>query len=295
MNKLFSTLVAASQPLSSVLATGAALTASLLASSLFSPAFAIPNLQLNVTGGTYLSGDESGTNVDGSGGTINPFTLNLLCQTANGNNANRNICPTNNYFFSIALLDAGMNSLTNGFDFTNIGSFSVKNLATNLTTIYTPNSTDFSFGHPGTSASGALQPHGVFDTWYKEVSIGNFATSPKTLSVDAVNANAGFDPTAGTQCPPNSGCDMFYQQFEIDIANLSNQVKLHFDFYNKNANGSVKQNAPFSHDVVSTVGGGGNPPDEIPPDNVRDVPEPSSLLGLIAFGTLIAGSSLKRR
>ncbi|MEA5536500.1 choice-of-anchor N protein [Crocosphaera sp. XPORK-15E] len=290
MKKLFSTLVAASQPLSSVLATGAALTASVLASSVFSPAFAVgPALQLNVTGGTYLGGTEqSGTNVNGSGGTINPFTLNALCQNAGGG-PNQVLCTANNYFISIALLDVNMNPI--GGTLPNFGSFDFG------TTTF--NQTNLSLWTQGGPAG--LGGHGVFNpapgTWYTEVPIGMFATSPKTNSVD-VEPNPGFDPTINN-CPNTGTCDMFYKQFGVNIANLSDQYKLHFDLYLKDGNGNVPNGpgdfAPFSHDVVSTVGGGGGGSNPTDPTDPTDVPEPSTLLGLIAFGTLIAGSSLKRK
>ncbi len=260
----------------SLLATGA-----ILAGSVLSPALAVgPALQLNVTGGTYIGGDEeSGTNVDSSGNTINTFTLNALCQNAGGG-PNQVFCNANDYFISIALLDSDMNPIAGPLP--DFGSFEFDG------TSYNPS--DFSQGGPQ-----GLPGHDVFNpdpgTWFTEVAIGMFDTLPTALSAD-VEDDPEYDPTsvAATDCDPNNDCDLFVQQFLVDITDLSEDYKIHFDLYLKDASGSVPNgpgsNAPFSHDVVSTVGLDDGVVE--PPPSNPEVPEPSAVVGLMFLSGALA-------
>lgn len=223
--------------------------------SSLSPALAVPNLQLNVTNGTYLGGtEESGTNIDSLNQVINSFTLNAYCQNKT-TGGNKNLCFSDTYFISISLQPKTQTvpSTIGSFDFGGI----------------TYTAADFIQGMPS-----GLPTHGVFPSAYKEVNIGSFLSTQTTASVD-VETTPGWNPAV------NPGVNLAYQSFLVDITNLDSAYQLHFDLYNKE-DGQANLNAPFSHDVLSTPGES-NP--------IQTVPEPSSIMGILGvagIGALFA-------
>jgi hypothetical protein len=254
----------------SLLATGL-----VIGSSTLSPAFAVPNLQLDILGGSYDLSDESifiNTNSD--------FNLLAYCSPSNQNN-----CLSQKHFISIAILDENANSVTTG---TNFGSFIFNGIT------YGNGGNALTFGTPPLndpagqdSDAGDLQPHGVFPTLFTEISFDfdlnktreevNTQDDPGTL------LNADTSPTNKT---------LYYQDFNVDISGLNTGYRVHFDLYNEefktNRKGSdldVDQNAPFSHDAYAK---------KTKVDNPQDVPEPGTTLalGLLALGSL---SSMKKR
>ena len=223
-------------------------------------ASAVPTLQLNVTGGMYLGGsEESGTNL------TNQFSLNAYCK-AGKSGAN---CTGKDFFLSVALLDQNFNKVTT-LPTTGIGSFSLGG------TVYNP--ANFGYGKPA-----ELSPHGVFDTLFTTINLGSFSASSTTANVD-VEPNPANNPLLSA-----GAGKLFFKSLGVDISNLSNNYRLHFDLY---GDGSF---APYSHDVVSSVGGltPATPHAPSAPGNVGAVPEPMTLVGAGLAASL--GAFFKKR
>ena len=155
-----------------------------------------------------------------------------------------------------------------------------------------------------------LPPHAVFPTFFLEQTFsfealnGSFssnfltqgagdkvATTNLTLGSTGV-ASADYDTQLAAGSGPLDGSGvvlpknnpyMFFNEFAIDVTNLSSAVGLHFDFYAvKSSTGEALDFNPFSHDAAS--GGGGT-----------IIPEPSSLL-LLGSGLLaLLGRRYRRR
>lgn len=223
-------------------------------------ASAVPTLQLNVTGGIYLGGsEESGTNL------TNQFSLNAYCK-AGKSGAD---CTGKDFFLSVALLDQNFNKVTT-LPTTGIGSFSLGG------TVY--NSSNFSYGKPA-----ELSPHGVFDTFFTALNLGAFSASSTTANVD-VEPNPANNPLLA------GAGKLFFKSLGVDISNLSSNYRLHFDLY---GDGAVN---PYSHDVVSSVGGGFNAPSSPSAPaggNTGAVPEPMTLVGTGLAASL--GAFFKKR
>ncbi|BAU66381.1 hypothetical protein STA3757_37850 [Stanieria sp. NIES-3757] len=240
------------------------------------PAFAVPNLQLDILGGSYDLTDESiflNTNSN--------FNLFAYCSPSNQNN-----CLSQKHFISIAILDENENSLTTG---TNFGSFVFNGIT------YGNGGNALTFGTPPLndpagqdSDPGDLPTHGVFPTLFSEISF-DFVSS-KTREEVNTQDNPGTALNADTS-PTNT--TLLYQDFNVDISGLNTGYRVHFDLYNEefktNKNGSdldVDKFAPFSHDAYAKK--------IDKPNNPQDVPEPGTALalGLLAVGSL---SFLKKR
>src|SRR6185295_1399356 len=88
----------------------------------------------------------------------------------------------------------------------------------------------------------------------------HFNTAPVTQSgVYNTQDHAGQGPSAGT--------GMYYKAFTIDVSNLSNPYRIHFDLYNtalKSGDEDVTEFAPFSHDAESRPA---TPPVHVPEPN----------------------------
>jgi hypothetical protein len=114
---------------------------------------------------------------------------------------------------------------------------------------FTVNSVAYSL--PATSGTPlGLPTHDVFATRYVEIPF-NFSPTYKANSYDAQYNPGGFELYSG------SGAFLYFKEFVVDIDVLPEGSVLHFDLYNKKADGSVKKFAPFSHDVEWRVPDGG--------------------------------------
>ena len=238
-------------------------------------AHAIPTLQLDISNGTYVGGTDQTTY---SGGPI--FKLYAYLTPGNGANVDINALLTDTYYVSMAVVPKTSVA-------TNLGSFTVDAATVNVTA-------DMVYGTPpletvtalqGTD-NGDLQPHGIFETYFKQVSF-QFSATDQTTPYD-VQTSPRNDPSV-------VGTGMYFAAFDIDVTNLAAGTSIHFDLYNtavvncgNNPNcqpGDIDVNdfAPFSHDAQSgsssssSTGGG---------QSSGGIPEPGTLS---LFGAAILG------
>lgn len=222
-----------------------------------SAALAVPTLQLDIDGGTYVGGTEESTVTDAS-----PFDLWALGKTTD-------VDTTIDYYLSIALLPKGQNI----GDPANLGGVTVNGTA--LSTLLG----DSEYGTPpveSVSNGGELGPHGIYDTYYYQIAF-SFDGLP---TIPSYNVQ---DDTAGP-----AGEELFKQVFQIDASSLAAGYGLHFDLYTYGeSNGNrteVTDFAPFSHDAAYCVDGVCEP---------VEVSEPSTL-ALFSIG-LISLIAVRRR
>ncbi|MDD2898788.1 MAG: choice-of-anchor N protein [Desulfuromonadaceae bacterium] len=185
-------------------------------------AFAIPSLQLDVSGGTYDVATE--TTVANS----NVFDLYALLQVSNKT-------PITERYYISAALTPKTGFTTNGID---VGSFSFNGTTINATR-------DMVYGVPPLETnlaftSGDLSKHNIYETYFAEFSFLFDATQ--------VNAYNTIDGSAAT--------GMLNQKtFTIDLSNLADGYGIHFDLYSestRNGDISIDKFAPFSHDAEGT-------------------------------------------
>ena len=195
-------------------------------------AWCIPDLQLDIEGGTWIAGtastDETVYDVE------NPFTLYALVQKS-FYEAN----PTLQYHISAAIVpQTGEN-----VDF---GSFIVDEVVYNLanTTYGVPVLWNAPKGTDGTD----LPRHSIYETAFAEI---NFSPNPGYL---ATAYNSQLNPGGPADNPlPNPDGTMIYVPFTVDIEGMKVGYTLHFDLYVTPANGDVVDFAPFSHDAQSAA------------------------------------------
>ncbi|GAB4228359.1 MAG: hypothetical protein Kow0049_09310 [Stanieria sp.] len=244
------------------------------------PAFAVPNLQLDILGGSYDLTDESiFLNTNGN------FNLFAYCSPSSQNN-----CLSKQHFISIAILDKDAKPVSNS---TNFGSFKFGG------TTYGNGGNILTFGAPPLNDpagqnfdAGDLPTHGVFPTLFSEISF-NFVAG-KTREEVNTQDNPGTPLNADTS-PSNK--TLLYQDFNVDISGLNTGYRVHFDLYNEDVitakkdpskvvDIDVDKFAPFSHDAYAKK--------TDKPNNPQDVPEPGTALalGLLALGSL---SSTKKK
>lgn len=213
-------------------------------------ASAIPTLQLDIEGGTYVGGDEESVM------TSDPV-FTLYAYGTPGSNVSSTDLLSGEYFLSIAIspkIDAAMD----------LGSISVNGVSYDATS-------DFTYGTPplDATANPYLGDHGIYDTYFLELSF----MFDETMTAAAVNVQDD-----GGNGPDTEGTGMFYIPFEIDMTNLAAGYNLHFDLYNLKVkmDGDVTRDdfAPFSHDAGTNI----------------TVSEPGSLalfgLGLLGLGLM---------
>lgn len=184
-----------------------------------SSVFALPVLQLDVLGGTYVGGSEETTFANSS-----TFVVRALLKTGQ---------PLTNYYLSAGILPGQM-----ALPLPDVGSFSIDG------TLYT--TATLNYGDPPLNVPdiqpGDLAPHGVYPTYYVEVSF-NFSGA----TVGAYNTADGT-----TQ----AGSLLYYHDFSVNVSGLRSGYSVHFDLYDekvKQGNYVVDDFAPFSHDAQSRL------------------------------------------
>jgi hypothetical protein len=237
------------------------LTTTALGALLAAPAFAVPDLQLDVQGGTYVGGTDETIYSDGP-----IFDLYALIQPSGSTPL------SGNYRLSVALTPA----LAESFPAPDFGSFAVT--LNGVTTTYS-STQNTSFGTPtleATLQAQDLADHGAFPTYFGEYSF-NF-NSANTIQTYDIQTNGG-DPASsvGVANSNSNQAQSYYALFGIDVSGLADGYNVHFDLYEVNADGSVGTFAPFSHDAQS------GPGEEVPDAGTTLVPLGGSLIGLGAL------------
>jgi len=178
--------------------------------------FALPTLQLDISGGTYDTPSESVIN------SSNQFDLIALLNSSD---------YTGNYYISMAVTPKISAS-------TDIGSF-----------VFGTETIDISkmqYGTPPIALAdlGDLQSHGIFSTYFYEYTF--------TFSGDkALAYNVENDPDGLVSDPSGT---LSYKKFAVDLTGLNSNYGIHFDLYNEDVkkNKSSLGFAPFSHDAEAS-------------------------------------------
>lgn len=243
---------------------------------LYQPAFALPNLQLDIVDGSYDTVTETTV------ATTDPFTLVALLQDA--------AMLGDDFYLSMAVIPSQLQS-TPGPE---LGQFSFT-VDTTTTTVNV--TSDMTYGTPpieiySGNPDGDLSPHGIFDTYFYEYGF-NFDGNN---TVDAYNTADSNDPDA-------NGEILYSFEASVDTQLLEDGYEIHFDLYNKTANDKRSividgftyydldptEFAPFSHDAESGDGdGGGGGGGDLP------VPEPGTLV-LLGCGLLSLAGVARRK
>lgn len=239
---------------------------------LASRGLAVPQLQLDIVGGTY--DEDTETIVAPAGEVIELIAL----FTPNGNPTQAEIetMLEGMFYLSSALIGVG----DQAGDF---GSFSVDGETVNATG-------DMLFGVPPVESTGGdqghdsrdLSQHGIFEAYFYELAF-QFDSANTAVSYNSQDMPGGLVPSANGET--------FFQTFTIDTSNLAAGAQLHFDLYTTDLLGPVllaqptNNNddvdrvlfAPFSHDAET-----------------NRVPGPATLW-LLASGFLGIGLARRRR
>jgi hypothetical protein len=238
-------------------------------------AIAIPSLQLDIVNGSYNAGPED-TEISSQN-----YVVRALQNYAEFNDAT--------FYLSIALTDLDGDSISASGSY---GSISINGTDYNATG-------NMTYGAPpveiysGSAADGDLAGHGIFPTWFLELSFGfDIDQTIEAYNVEDVTT-AKPEPCATSSCGT-----MYYMDFVINTTGLSEEFGLHYDLYlleedsAHEGNLKVVDNAPFSHDASGYPGDGGdgtdggdscNPEDPFDP---CEVPEPTTLW-LFALALLV--------
>ena len=225
-------------------------------------AVAIPNLQLDISGGGY------DTTTDTIVARSNVFTLYALLEASCRTSLNET------YYISAALTPKTRTTAQ-------AGSFSFNGQTVHATT-------DMVYGVPPLESNlsfdaGDLSKHDVYETYFTEFS---FMFDP-TLKTAAYNTERRAMSGAAM---PTSGSGVYLQAFAVDLSSLADGYGIHFDLYTESARSKrcitdidVDEFAPFSHDAEGTR------------QEPAPVPEPGTmmLLGAGFLGLAIYGKRRK--
>jgi|GEM_PF-874795 len=259
-------------------------------------AVAIPQLQLDVGGGTYnQTGSETAPptpeTIVAQGDVFTLYAYGYPNGDINNNDTGINDWLTRQFFVSMAVIPQTAN-ISEDFGF-----FSVNGITINTS------SSGLQFGVPpvenytGTSDQD-LPSHGIFPTSFIELGF-NFLDSNKANPYNTAE-NAGAGPT-----PAQNDSFMYFQAFDIDIGGLKEGYAIHFDLYATlgeevcksegtgrdkiricNTDTQILAKAPFSHDAESGIGNGFEP-------SLAPIPEPD-VLWLLGGGLILLRSFSKK-
>ncbi|MDP2393309.1 MAG: choice-of-anchor N protein [Methylococcaceae bacterium] len=246
-------------------------------------AFALPALQLDISGGTY---DLSSETIVKSGSSFDVYAF----ATPQGNLSSSEIKGTQ-YYLSAAL--TGPNGLVpqqgqnlGSFSYT-IGSITTAVNVTSGLVFGTPPLDEFFQNASNVFDNGDLSKHSIFPTYFKQI-----ALDPFTDSQQIVGYNTATRP--GGPLTTDAGTGTFYQKISFNLAGLASGYDLHWDLYStkvatNSSDVNINDFAPYSHDAESIRDNNPPPP---PPD--ENVPEPTALwmLGLGLLG--LAGFKRKQ-
>lgn len=261
------------------------------------PSLAVPTLQLGIEGGTYNINTNPDCNVDTTCANSDSFTLYALL----GSSQQTSNLIDDTFRISAALAPKEASAA-------NYGSFVFDGSTIAVTddmTFGTPPVDDLS-SPDGTTDTGDLASHSIFETYFKEFSFqfdSSNIVAAFNVQDEAGKSITDYTPASGEVLGQDF---LYYAKFEVDVSFLSDAHSIHFDLYNTKicdqtapgngpctVVGDVDSDlfAPFSHDAQSGLGssstsssngGSGGSSSEI------NIPEPSThaLLGLafIALG-----------
>lgn len=230
----------------SSLALASGLAVALTAALGTTPAWALPILQLDTSGGVYDPVTETTI------ATTNPFTLRALID-------GKRIDLSRNFYLSAAIVPSP------GMIAPDFGTFTVAGIT------YSANS-GMQWGIPPVDSTMKNLPgHDVYPTWYAEIL---FSAIP-SQTVAAYNVQ---DDTTGKGL-------LNYVDFGVDIAGLINQptspYAVHFDLYTyDNIGTKIDKFAPFSHDAESGHG------ITVLQENRFDVPDGGATVAMLGISLL---------
>lgn len=182
-----------------------------------SSVFALPTLQLDISGGVYNGSTETVVN------TSNQFDLIALLNSSD---------YTGTYYISMAVTPTISMSA-------DIGSFDFNGTPVSIA--------DMHYGTPPVALAevGELPTHGIFPTYFYEYAFSFSGDRALPYNVENNPGSLMVDP-AGT---------LYYQAFTVDVSALNPNYGIHFDLYNEEFKNKKSKLgfAPFSHDAEASL------------------------------------------